>query len=147
VQQLFGQLHWLWLALSLVFAIAEMMAPSFGFFFAAVAALVAALAAALHASWEAQLGIFGVALIGFLLGLRPMVLRKLKARSVGVPSRTAVLVGKQGQVTQASDPASGIGRARVNGQDWAIRSEEKLETGSLVQVEGADGIILIVRKV
>jgi membrane protein implicated in regulation of membrane protease activity len=40
-----------------------------------------------------------------------------------------------------------MGRARVNGQDWAIRSSEKLEIGSLIQVEGAEGIVLIVRKV
>ncbi|MGK5081800.1 NfeD family protein [Bdellovibrionota bacterium FG-1] len=146
MNELVGKFHWVWLALALIFAMLEIMATSFGFIFAAVAALFATIAAALGAGWDLQLGLFGVTLVVLLLALRPAILRKLRATSEGVPSRTSALLGLLGQVTEAPEAASGLGRAQVDGQDWAIRCHEKIEIGTLIRVEGADGIILIVKK-
>jgi membrane protein implicated in regulation of membrane protease activity len=40
-----------------------------------------------------------------------------------------------------------MGRATIEGQDWAIRCATECAAGTRIQVEGAEGIVLIVRKV
>jgi membrane protein implicated in regulation of membrane protease activity len=67
---------------------------------------------------------------------------RLLAKSKGVPSRTEVLQGKTGVVTEAIDPNRGTGRVRVAGQDWAAQSHAPLPIGTFIRVKGADGIIL-----
>jgi membrane protein implicated in regulation of membrane protease activity len=68
------------------------------------------------------------------------LLRKLGAR--GVPTRTAELLGKVGEVSVAIDPVTGGGRVSVSGEDWAARSAQALAPGTRVVVTGADGIQL-----
>ena len=64
-----------------------------------------------------------------------------------MPSRTEILLGKKGQVTEWIDPVSGKGRVIVEGQDWAAKSEKSILSGQSVLVEGADGIVLQVREI
>src|SRR6266568_3326123 len=92
---------------------------------------------------EVQLAAF--ALLALML---PVVLRRSLVRRFGghgVPSRTDVLMGAIGEVTQAIDPIHGTGRVVVHGQDWAARSTEPLHAGIKVEVIAADGIVLIVQ--
>jgi membrane protein implicated in regulation of membrane protease activity len=140
VKEIIDQLPWIWALLAIAFGICEILVPYFGFIFAALAALVAALCAAMHIKWELQVAIFSVVLLLSIFLLRPRLIKRLHATSRGVPSRTGVLFGKRGVVTE-------VGRAEIDGQDWAIQSNDVLESGASVEVIGADGIVLMVRKV
>jgi membrane protein implicated in regulation of membrane protease activity len=81
-----------------------------------------------------------VLLLAFLRKLKPRLFSKLDAP--GVPSRTEALIGKAGIVTETVDPDIGTGRVRVLGEDWAAQSGTVLPVGTLIHVNGADGIVL-----
>jgi membrane protein implicated in regulation of membrane protease activity len=131
---------WLWVGIAVFAAIVEVVTPSFGWIFASGAALCSALAAALGAPLALQVLLFSVVLVASLVVLRPRLLKKLGA--TGVPTRTAALVGKVGEVSVAIDPVAGQGRVVVAGEDWAARSDHALSQGTRVRVTGADGIQL-----
>jgi membrane protein implicated in regulation of membrane protease activity len=63
-------------------------------------------------------------------------------RTPGVPSRTELLIGSRGVVTQAIDTTLGTGRVTVKGEDWAARSPGVVPAGVEVRVIAADGIVL-----
>jgi membrane protein implicated in regulation of membrane protease activity len=134
---------YLWLIFGVVCAIVEIVLPSFGFVFAALASVLAAFVAFAGLGWEFQAILFAATLMAGLFLIRPRLLRRLEG-SAGVPSRTEALRGQAGRVTEAIDPARGIGRVSVGGQDWAARASSPLPAGTEIQVEGADGIVLIV---
>jgi membrane-bound serine protease (ClpP class) len=59
-----------------------------------------------------------------------------------VPSRTDVLIGREGVVTHDVDSRVGAGRVNVGGEDWAARSAAPIPAGTRVRVVRADGIVL-----
>jgi membrane protein implicated in regulation of membrane protease activity len=129
-----------WLLLAIVAVIVELLSPLFGFVFASVAALAAAAGAGIGLSLTMQVVVFVATLLVTLALIRPKIVSKLGAR--GVPSRTEVLIGRAGRVTEAIDPIAGSGRILVAGEDWAASSELDLPPGTTVRVTGADGIML-----
>jgi len=130
-----------WLALALVGAIVEVSIPHFGFAFVSAASVAAALAAYFGFGIIPQIGIFVVVMAVSLIGLRSRLVGYL-----GVPSRTAPLIGKQGVVTYDIDATVGAGRVNVAGEDWAARAAEPIANGVKVRVVGADGIVLEVTR-
>jgi membrane protein implicated in regulation of membrane protease activity len=138
----------LWLIVAVLAIIIEALTTTFGFLFAGGAALCAALCAALGIGLFGQLICFAVSLIGSLVLLRPMLVRRYGATRHPVdPSRAERLVGLRGRLTEALDPTHGTGRVLVQGEDWAARSETALPAGTEVVIESADGIILNVAAV
>lgn len=131
-----------WLSLALVALGVESIVANLIFLFISVAALLAADIAALGGTLPVQITAF--ALMAALLPafLRPRLLEKLSGR--GVLSRTEALVGATAQVTEYIDPVLGTGRVVVNGEDWAARSSSTVPPGTVVQIAGADGIVLLV---
>jgi len=85
-----------------------------------------------------------VVLVVAILLVALLILPRFRAKlgAQGVPSRTEALLGKTGIVTETIDRNLGTGRVRIAGEDWAAQSESTLTIGSLVRVEGADGIVL-----
>ena len=134
-----------WVIVALVCGILEIFLSSFYFIFSSIAALVTALIA-LQWNWNFQFAGFSLALLLSFVFIRPRCLSKLYG-SKGMPSRTEILLGKKGQVTEWIDPVSGKGRVIVEGQDWAAKSEKSILSGQSVLVEGADGIVLQVREI
>jgi membrane protein implicated in regulation of membrane protease activity len=141
----FDSLALAWVALAIVAAILEVSIPHFGVVFVGVAAIAAALAAYLGTGFVAQLATFVAVLAVSLLVLRPRLIRRLDAP--GVPSRTELLVGREGVVTHEIDERVGAGRVNVGGQDWAARASQPIAAGARIRVVGADGIVLEVKPV
>jgi membrane protein implicated in regulation of membrane protease activity len=140
-----GSHPWIvWILIALASAMIEIATPSFGFIFASLAGVVAALAS----TWvgvPAQIAVFAVVLVASLVVLRPRLIEKFHVHDNKMPSsRSQALVGKAGQVTEAIDPVTGRGRVTVEGEDWAARSSSPLGVGSVIQVDGSDGIVLVV---
>jgi len=131
-----------WLIVALAAGILEVAVPAFGFLFVSLAALVAALLAVFGAAATAQIVVFAVASLAFLVVLRPLFARRLAGR--GVPSRTEALAGKVAEVVEAIDPVRGSGRVLVEGHDWAARAAGPVAAGARVRIDGADGIVLLV---
>ncbi|HJQ55245.1 MAG TPA: NfeD family protein, partial [Gemmatimonadaceae bacterium] len=114
------------------------------FLFGGVAALLAGILAAVDVPIVGQIVGFAVAVLILPTLLRPRLLRRLSG--VGVLSRTDALIGQMARVTSAIDPVTG-GRVLVQGHDWAANSTEPIAKGALVEVLGADGIVLLVQPV
>ena len=133
-----------WLAVALVAAVIEVSVPHFGCAFVSAGAVAAAAAAFLGFGVAAQIGTFVVVMTVSLVALRQNLLGRLGGQ--GVPSRTAPLVGKHGQVTHDIDPTVGTGRINVGGEDWAARSAVPLPIGTKIRVVAADGIVLEVTR-
>jgi membrane protein implicated in regulation of membrane protease activity len=136
-----------WLALAIVAAIVEVSLPHFGSMFISAAALVAAALAAFAAGTPLQILTFAFVLVACFVVLRPWMVARATGR--GIPSRTELLIGKDGVVTHEIDPTTGGGRVNVGGEDWAARSTGSVTSvtiGTRVKVTGADGIVLEVTR-
>jgi membrane protein implicated in regulation of membrane protease activity len=133
-----------WLAVALVAAVIEVSVPHFGCAFVSAGAIAAAAAAYFGYGVAVQIGTFVVVMSVSLMALRWNLLNRLGGP--GVPSRTAPLVGRSGQVTDDIDPTLGTGRINVGGEDWAARSTEPLPAGTKIRVVAADGIVLEVTR-
>jgi membrane protein implicated in regulation of membrane protease activity len=116
------------------------------FLFVGVAAIVAAILSAIGIPIAGQLIGFALAAVILPALLRPKLLLRLHG-SKGVISRTDALIGQTGTVTNTIDPIQAAGRILVGGHDWAASSTERIEAGSLVEVLGSDGIVLLVAPV
>jgi len=115
------------------------------FLFGGVAALLAGILAALGIPVIGQILGFAIAAMILPALLRPRLLRRLSG--VGVLSRTDALIGQTARVIKAIDPVAGSGRVMVQGHDWAANSTEPIRVGAVVEVLGADGIVLLVQPV
>ena len=131
----------IWVVLAIAAAVIEVSVPQFGFIFASLAAVVSAAAAWMGLNAVAQILVFVVVLAASLFLLRPRIVARLSS-GPGVPSRTEVLLGREGIVTHDIDQTVGSGRVNIGGQDWAARSLSPLAVGTRVRVAGADGIVL-----
>ncbi len=130
--------------LALVAAIVEVSIPHFGVIFIAIGAVAAAIAALLSLSVTVQVLFFIVAVsVGFAV-LRPRLMGRMSG-SAGVPSRTDLLIGREGVVTHDIETTVGSGRVNVEGQDWAARAAAQLPIGTRIKVVRADGIVLEVK--
>ncbi|MFL5500825.1 MAG: NfeD family protein [Gemmatimonadaceae bacterium] len=134
-----------WIVIAIVALAIEATNLNLIFLFGGVAALLAGTLAALGVPVIGQ--ILGFALAALILPglLRPRLLRRLGG--VGVLSRTDALIGQTAKVTRAIDPVIGLGRVLVQGHDWAANSTEAIREGTVVEVLGADGIVLLVAPV
>jgi membrane-bound serine protease (ClpP class) len=78
---------------------------------------------------------------GFFVVVSSLAFRAYRSRpKVGMEG----LMGEIGLVKEPIDPE---GLVSVHGEYWRARSNEKIEPGEKVEVEGADGLILKVKKV
>lgn len=131
-----------WLALALIAFGIEAVSRQFVLLFVAVGAGIAAFAAEFGVPMTGQIVIFAVASITLPILLRRPLLNRFHGQ--GVPSRTDVLLGAVGVVTETIDPIHATGRVKVAGQDWMARSAERIDARQQVEVIGADGIVLLV---
>jgi membrane protein implicated in regulation of membrane protease activity len=136
---------WLyWIGAAVVFGVLEMALPYFGFLFVAIAALVTAYVSTRTPELEIQGAAFVFALLGGMLVLRPRIVRFMQSKK-NLPGRTEQLIGKTAVVLEALNDG-GLGRVEFEGHDWAAKSASALEVGTKVEIIGADGIVLLVRR-
>lgn len=134
-----------WIVVAVIAAVIEVSIPHFGMIFVSVAAVAAALVAFLGFGAVAQSVVFVIALGLTYFLIRPRL--KSQLNSVGVPSRTEALLGREGIVTFDIESTVGAGRVNVGGEDWAARSKAPLQAGTRIRVVAADGVVLEVAPV
>ncbi len=136
----------IWTILGVIALGIEAMHLGLIFLFVGVAAIIAGILSAIGIPLAGQLIGFAISAVVLAAALRPRLLKRLHG-SKGVLSRTDALIGQTGTVTNPIDPFNAGGRILVGGHDWAAGSTERIEAGSLVEVLGSDGIILLVAPV
>ena len=137
----------IWLALMVVFLIAEALTVSMVSLWFAAGAVVALLLSLLHLQVWVQVVVFFVVSGALLACLRPMVRRHVAPKIV--PTNVDAIVGTRGIVTAEIDNVCAAGQVKVNGMEWSARSTtgEIVPEGALVRVERVEGVKLFVTPV
>ena len=130
----------IWLALMVVFLIAEALTVSMVSLWFAAGAVVALLLSLLHLQVWVQVVLFFVVSGVLLACLRPMVRRHVAPKIV--PTNVDAIVGTRGIVTAEIDNVCAAGQVKVNGMEWSARSTtgEIIPEGTLIRVERIEGV-------
>ncbi|HCF49828.1 MAG TPA: hypothetical protein DER60_06075 [Syntrophomonas sp.] len=134
-----------WVLVALVCGIIELASAGLWFLWLALAALLTSLGVktGLLASLQAQLLVFAVITMAFIVFTRPLALKFLETKDT--PSNVNALIGQHGIVTQEISPIH-YGQAKVNGEIWTATAEEDIDVDIRIRVIGIQGVKLIVEK-
>lgn len=137
---------WFWACAFVVFVIAEVATfTALVSVWFAVGSLAAMFCAMADVSFKWQLAVFvGVSAVVLLI-TRPIV-RKLQGEKK--ETNYELEVGKQAVVVETINNSTSEGRVKLDGVDWAARSEDSssISAGEIVTVKKVDGSKLIVSK-
>jgi len=135
--------HWIWLAIGLALAAAEMAIPGVFLIWMAGAALITgAVTWLLPIGLPLQIVIFAVlAIVAVFSGRRYLAAHPVEPADPKMNDRGARAIGEMVVVTHAID--GGSGRVRLGDSEWLAKGPDA-EPGSRMRVSGHDGSVLIV---
>jgi len=135
--------HWIWLALTVLFAVIEGLTLGLTTIWFALGALVMIFISFLPIPLVFQIMIFLAISTAFLIFTRPLALKKFKTgkEKTNVDS----LIGKNALVTKKITEFE-KGEIKLSGQIWSARAEESaiLEEGAkctVIRIEGVQAIV------
>ena len=137
---------WIWVLAGLFLLAVEFATSVIGFGFFAVGAFVVAILVGVGVDiplWGQLLIFTGVSIVA-LLGIRPLLLKKLRLNETKDDINT--LVGEQALALDDIAVAS-IGKAEMRGSTWSARNvgETALARGQRCVVAGIEGLVIHVR--
>lgn len=135
--------HWLWLALGLLLAVAEMVVPGvFLIWLAGAAILTGVLAFALPIGVPLQITIFAVAAIAAVFTGRSYIRRNPVEEADPLMNRRGQrMVGEIVRVSQAI--VDGHGKVHLGDGEWLVRGPDA-PLGARMRITGSDGAVLLV---
>lgn len=132
----------IWLVLVVAFLVLEAFTVALVGVWFCVGAIVSLLIALVApGAVGLQIGAFLLVSILMLLLLRPIV-RKLSVQK-DVPTNADANIGKKAQVVTEVQPGR-VGRVKLEGLEWAAKSEAVLPVGSWCRVLAIEGVKLVV---
>ncbi len=136
----------LWLALIILFLIAEAATVAVVSIWFAVGALGGFVVSLLGGELWLQVAVF-LALSALMLILMRPVVRKYFTPRLS-KTNTDALIGEQGRVTQTVDNALAQGQVTVGAMPWSARSTfgDTIPEGTLVKVDKIEGVKVFVHK-
>jgi membrane protein implicated in regulation of membrane protease activity len=145
-------IDWMWLILTLVCVILEILTYGIFFILFALGTLAAFILSRFTDHAPVQVGIFALVTVLALIFLRPAVRRWLHlgkyGQSYGVPDYISQNVGKEGIVIKAI-PAHGKGQIKVGTEVWTANAQDfgELPEGARVRIIRIQGVTAIVEMV
>ena len=141
---------YLWLALGLLLAAAEILVPGMFLIWLAGAALITGLLAwALPIGLPIQVLIFAVlSIVMVFAGKRYISRNPIQEVDPMMNRRGSRMVGESAVVV--TEISGGTGRVKHGDSEWlakAATSEEEIEVGAKVRITGSDGAVLVVEAV
>ena len=135
----------MWLALIVLFLIAEGASAAITSIWFAIGSMVALVAALLGAGVWLQIGIFAVVSVGCLFALQPLLKKYINPKKT--KTNVDAIVGKQAVVLEAIDNLSGTGRVKIEGMEWSARSAngDPIAANTIVVVEKIEGVKVFVK--
>lgn len=135
-----------WLALLIIFAVAEAATVGLTSVWFAIGSLGALVCALAGGNIWLQLGIFIVLSLVCLVALRPLAKKYLNNRVE--PTNADRVIGQEARVTQAIDNIQGSGAVTIGGVTWTARSEHDtpIPAGAMVRVLRIEGVKVIVEE-
>ena len=135
-----------WLALLIIFAVAEAATVGLTSVWFAIGSLGALVCALAGGNIWLQLGIFIVLSLVCLVALRPLAKKYLNTRVE--PTNADRVIGQEARVTQDIDNIQGTGAVTIGGVTWTARSEydTPIPAGAMVRVLRIEGVKVIVEE-
>ena len=136
------QMEIIWLALTAVLLIIEIVTLGLTTIWFAAGALFAFFAALLGMNQGIQIGVFVVVLLFFT---RPLAVKYLNTKTI--KTNTEALVGKTARVIVDINNLKSQGQVVINGLEWTARSSDDtvvFKIGDAVTIVGIEGVKLIV---
>ena len=135
-----------WLALLIIFAVAEAATVGLTSVWFAIGSLGALVCALAGGNIWLQLGIFIVLSLVCLVALRPLAKKYLNNRVE--PTNADRVIVQEARVTQDIDNIQGIGAVTIGGVTWTARSEHDtpIPAGAMVRVLRIEGVKVIVEE-
>ncbi len=140
-------LVWIWLALLIVFAIAEGVTVGLVSIWFAAGSAAALIVSALGGPLWLQIVLFLAVTALCLLALRPFARKILKPGYEATNADRAI--GREAVVTEEIDNLKGLGAVSVGGVVWTARSTREdvvIPAGATVRVERIEGVKLFVNE-
>ncbi|CDO37100.1 MULTISPECIES: NfeD family protein [Novosphingobium] len=140
------EVHYTWLAIGLVLAIAEMAIPGVFLIWMAGAALITGLVAwIVPIGLPLQIVIFALlSIIAVFTGKRVLRDHPVVAADPKMNQRGERVVGETVVVTQAIE--GGSGRVRLGDSEWLAKGADAI-VGTRLKVVGHDGVVLVVEPI
>ena len=130
----------IWLALIVIFVLAEAATVSLVSLWFAAGALAAMIVCLLHGAVGLQIAVFLVVSGGLLALLRPLVRRYVTPKLTS--TNVDAVIGSTGIVTAAIDNVAAAGQVKLGAMVWTARSTsgEPLPEGARVRVDRVEGV-------
>lgn len=139
-------LQYLWLALLVIFVVAECLTVGLVSIWFAGGALVAMILAAAGVGTVTQIAVFLAVSAVLLILTRPIAVKYFNSRKE--KTNADAVIGTVAKVTETIDNYNQTGAAFADGKEWTARSTEdlvKIEKDALVVVEAIEGVKLMVK--
>lgn len=136
----------IWLIISGLLFIGEIITTGFLLFWPALAALISMTVSIFFPdAIVAQTAIFVIASGILILFTKQLVNRYISDKTV--PTNANSLIGKKAIVLSDINTIEGIGQVKVNGEIWSAKTEESdiIKQGTEVEIEKIDGVKLLVK--
>ncbi len=138
----------LWLILSGIFLIIEIINLGFFMFWFSLGALIAMVVSLFIDNTIIQVIVFLISSTVLLFVTKPLANKILPKESL-IKTNSFAMEGKVGKVTVSIEPIEAKGQVKVNGETWSAKSynNEFIPKDTEIIVEKIDGVKLIVRPV
>ncbi len=136
-------MFYIWLGLTIVFAIAEAITTSIFSIWFAIGAFVALLVSIpFPDAITAQIAVFIIVTAVTLYFTRPILTKKVFKKT---PTNLDMLIGSTAEIIEDVTPNK-TGRAKADGLFWKVRSEDTILVGEKCEIVNIEGVSLIVKK-
>lgn len=139
------QMWQIWLIVSSLFFIGEMLTIGFLLFWPAIASLISMVVSIfVPNAIVLQTAVFVITSAALIFFTKPLANKYLYKKTV--PTNAYSLIGKKGIVTLDINSIESCGQVKVNGEIWSAKSntEEIIKKGTEVEILEIDGVKLLV---
>lgn len=136
----------IWLIISGLLFIGEILTVGFLLFWPAIAALISMVVSMFFPdAIIVQTAVFVLSSALLILFTKPLVNKYIYKKTV--PTNTSKLIGKKAIVIKDIDTIEGIGQVKVDGEVWSAKTEneEIIKEGTEVEITQIDGVKLLVK--
>jgi len=135
----------IWLIISGILFVLEMITVGFLVFWFAIGALLAMICSFVTDSILIQTTVFVISSTALLFLTKPLV--KKLSKTDKVQTNAFSIIGKTGIVTKEIDTKKGVGQVKIGSEIWSAKSldEEVLPVGTEVEIVEINGVKAIVK--
>ena len=136
----------IWLIISGIFFVAEIITTGFLVFWFGVGALFAMIVSIFCDSLFIQALVFIIVSVIFMIFTRPLVNKMISIKET-MPTNIYTIIKKEGYIMEDITNPQSPGKVKINGELWSAVSEAPLKRGTKVRVLEVDGVKLKVEPI